>query len=317
MAKHTGPSVRVSLAVAAVATAATALAIHARAKAAEAATPPVGRFVEIDGVRLHYVERGQGQPLVLLHGNGMMIQDFLASDFFLLAAKHFRVIVFDRPGYGYSARPRTTVWTPDAQADLVHAALGKIGIRRYLVLGHSWGASVAVALGLRYPDAVRGLILEGGYYYPSARADAVMMAGPAIPVFGDVMRYTISPLIARLMWPAMRAQMFSPAPVAKTFAGVPSEMMMRPAQIRASSAEAVLMVPDAVALRGRYGELSMPIALVAGQGDKVVDTDSQARRFHRENPRTTLHIVDDCGHMVHHTAPGRVIAAVEEVACAV
>lgn len=127
------------------------------------------------------------------------------------------------------------------------------------------------------------------------------------------MRYTISPVVARLTWLAMRAQMFSPAPVATTFVDFPSEMMMRPSQIRASAAEAVLMVPDAVAAQGRYGELSMPIALVAGQGDKVVDTDSQARRFHYEHPHTTLHIVEGCGHMVHHTAPDRVMAAVEEV----
>jgi pimeloyl-ACP methyl ester carboxylesterase len=313
MAKHTGSSARAYLAVAAVAAAAAALAVHARARAAEAATPPIGRFVEVGGVRLHYVERGEGEPLVLLHGNGMMIQDFLASDFLALAAKHYRVIMFDRPGYGYSDRPRTTVWTPDAQADLIYAALGKIGVERYLVLGHSWGASVALALGFRYPDAVRGLVLEGGYYYPSARADAVMAAGPAIPVLGGVMRYTISPVVARLAWPAMRAQMFSPAPVATTFADFPSEMMMRPSQIRASAAEAVLMVPDAIAARGRYSELSMPIALVAGRSDKLVDTDSQARRFHYENPRTTLHVVDNCGHMVHHTAPGRVMTAVEEV----
>lgn len=296
--------------------AATALAFHALARNAEAATPPIGSFVEVDGVRIHFVERGKGQPLVLLHGNGMMIQDFLASDFVAMAAKHYRVIVFDRPGFGYSERPRSIVWTPDAQADLIHTALAEIGVESYLVLGHSWGASVALALGMKFPSAVRGLILEGGYYYPSVRADAVMMAGPAIPVFGDILRYTVTPLISRLMWPAMRRQMFSPAPVAATFADFPSEMMMRPSQIRAGSAEAILMVPDAAAAQGRYGDLAMPIALVAGQGDRVVHTDSQARRFHHENPRTTLHVVDGCGHMVHHTAPRRVMSAVDEVALA-
>jgi pimeloyl-ACP methyl ester carboxylesterase len=87
--------------------------------------------------RVHYVERGQGEPLVLLHGNGMMIQDFLSSDFLTLAATHYRVIMFDRPGYGYNDRSRTTVWTPEAQADLLHNAFARIGIRHYLALGHS------------------------------------------------------------------------------------------------------------------------------------------------------------------------------------
>jgi hypothetical protein len=70
-------------------------------------------------VRLHYIERGQGEPLVLLHGNGSMIQDFSSSGLLDKAARKYRVIVFDRPGFGYSRSPRLTVWTPNAQADLI------------------------------------------------------------------------------------------------------------------------------------------------------------------------------------------------------
>ena len=65
--------------------------------------------------------------------------------------------------------------------------------------------------------------------------------------------------------------------------------------------------PDALAMQERYGELEMPIAVVAGTGDKIVDPDDQARRFHHENPHSSLHVVGGCGHMVHHTAPGRVM----------
>ena len=59
--------------------AASAVANYVLAKRAERANPPEGRFVEVDGVSLHYVERGTGDPLVLLHGNGSMIQDFETS----------------------------------------------------------------------------------------------------------------------------------------------------------------------------------------------------------------------------------------------
>ncbi|MHB2206575.1 alpha/beta fold hydrolase [Methylobacterium sp. CM6257] len=130
MAKRTSLPARPYLAASLIvgASAATALTVRARARAAEVAAPPIGRFVEVDGVRLHYVECGRGEPLVLLHGNGMMIQDFLSSGFLALAAKHYRVIMSDRPGYGYSYRPRTTIWTPVAQADLLHAALARIGV---------------------------------------------------------------------------------------------------------------------------------------------------------------------------------------------
>ncbi|MFZ0650318.1 MAG: alpha/beta hydrolase, partial [Pseudolabrys sp.] len=119
--------------------AASAILNRVLAKKAERRNPPTGRFITIDGVRLHYVERGTGRPLVLLHGNGSMIQDFESSGLVDLAAKKYRVIAFDRPGFGHSDRPRSTVWTPEAQADLLNAALVKMGVSQPLVLGHSWG----------------------------------------------------------------------------------------------------------------------------------------------------------------------------------
>jgi hypothetical protein len=89
-----------------------AILIFILARAAERRNPPIGKFITVDGVRLHYVDRGTGPPLVLLHGNGVMLQDFLTSGVLDGAAQSHRVIAFDRPGYGYSARPRSTIWSP-------------------------------------------------------------------------------------------------------------------------------------------------------------------------------------------------------------
>ncbi|WP_187193682.1 MULTISPECIES: alpha/beta hydrolase [unclassified Methylobacterium] len=292
----------------------TATLVSARARQAERDNPPTGRLIDVDGVQVHYAEVGEGEPLVLLHGNGSMLQDFMASGFVEAAAKRYRVIAFDCPGYGYTERPRSTIWTPAAQAELLREALHRIGVARTLVLGHSWGASVALALALDHPEMVRGLILESGYYYGSVRADVLMMSGPAVPIVGDILRYTVSPPVARLLWPTMIRKLFSPAPVAATFMGVPSEMAIRPSQLRASAAESALMIPDALAMQSRYGELSMPVAIVAGSGDKMVDLDAQAKRLHRALPASSLHVVEGCGHMMHHTAPHEVMAAVDIIA---
>src|SRR6202041_1144244 len=180
------------------------------AKKAVLDNPPAGRFLDLNGVRIHYVERGSGAPLVLLHGNGSMIQDFQSSGLIDLAARDYRVIVFDRPGFGHSDRPRNVVWTPAAQAELINSALHRLGVSHAIVLGHSWGASVAVALALKYPKLVRGLVLASGYYYPTLRPDVVALSAPAIPVVGDVMGHTLSPIISRLMWPIMTAKIFGP-----------------------------------------------------------------------------------------------------------
>ena len=222
------------------------------AKNAENDNPPAGQFLEVNGVRLHYVERGSGAPLVLLHGNGSMIQDFESSGLIDLAAKNYRVIVFDRPGFGHSDRPRNVVWTPAAQAELINSALHRLGVSHAIVLGHSWGASVAVALALKYPNLVQGLVLASGYYYPTLRPDVVALSAPAVPLVGDILGHTLSPIVSRVMWPLLMAKIFGPRSVPKKFEGFPKEMALRPSQIRASAAESALMLPDAFHFRDEY-----------------------------------------------------------------
>jgi pimeloyl-ACP methyl ester carboxylesterase len=282
------------------------------AREAERRNPPVGRFLEIDGVRLHYVERGSGTPLVLLHGNGSMIQDFETSGLLDEAAKTCRVIAFDRPGYGQSRRPRRRLWSPDAQADLLHAALEALDAAPAIVLGHSWGASVAVAMGLKHPGSVRALVLASGYYYPTARADVVAASGPAIPLVGDILRYTLSPLLGRLIWPGLMRKIFGPAEVPQEFReGFPKGLALRPSQLRASAAESALMIPDAIAARAKYAELSMPVVIVAGELDRLIDTDRQSAQLHREIGHSVFRPVPAAGHMVHQTAMREVMAAID------
>ena len=290
-----------------------ALANRGLAKRAERDNPPLGRFLDVDGVRLHYIERGQGSPLVLLHGNGGMIQDFLSSGLVDRAARHHRVIVFDRPGYGYSERPRDRIWTPEAQADLLALALRRLGADRATVLGHSWAGGIALALAHRHPDLVGGLVLEAGYYYPSVRFDVVPMSMPAVPLLGDVLRHTIAPPLSRLLWPLMMRKIFGPQPTPPKFGAFPREMALRPSQLRASSSETALMIPTAAARPKGHADLDMPVAIIAGVADRMVTTRDQSARLHAEIPHSTFDCLPGTGHMVHHTATGAVLDAIRRV----
>ena len=133
---------------------ATAAWVESRARRADRENPPTGQMIDVDGVRLHYVERGEGPPVVLIHGNTVWHRDFVASALFDRLAENHRVIAFDRPGFGHSSRPRDRLWTPAAQAKLLHAALKVIGAGPSAVLGHSMGSMVAMAMALDYPATV-------------------------------------------------------------------------------------------------------------------------------------------------------------------
>ena len=294
--------------------AASVLVNRATAARAERKNPPRGKFIEVRGLRLHYIEQGQGEALVLLHGNSGMIEDFTSSGIVAKAAQKYRVIVFDRPGFGHSERPRGTVWTHEAQADLIADALAQIGVSRATILGHSWGASIAVALGLRHRGMVSSLVLASGYYYPTPRSDVLVLMGPSLPVIGDIMSHTISPLLGRLMQPFFTRKMFRPAPIPKKFDRFPKEMAPRPSQIRACAAETALMIPDAFEMQNRYADLNMPVVIIAGAQDKIVDTDKQSARLHRDVRNSTLRRIEGVGHMVHQTATDEVMAAIDEAA---
>ena len=113
---------RMALLAGAAALAAAAVWNNARARRAERDHPPRGRFLEVDGVRLHYLERGAGPPVVLLHGNVVTAEDYLWSGVLDRVAERHRVVAIDRPGFGYSDRPHGRLWTPAAQASLLRHA---------------------------------------------------------------------------------------------------------------------------------------------------------------------------------------------------
>ena len=293
------------------AAAATAFWVELRARQAERRHPPRGRFVDVDGVKLHYVERGTGDPVVLIHGNMVSLEDFEASGLIGRLAERHRVIAFDRPGFGHSPRPRDRLWTPAAQATLLQAALHALGVDRTVVVGHSMGAMVALQLALDHPMMVNRLVLLGGYYYPSLRVDALLTAPVALPVLGDAMRYTATAVTARLTLNAAVKGMFAPNAVPPHYLDVVSrEMMVRPIQLRANEEDAAFMIPAARAAAERHGELSMPVVILAGADDLVVDPKAHSQRLQGDVPSAELTLVPGAGHMVHHWALERVADAI-------
>ena len=178
------PSTRTSslLGVAALALAGSAVVVNRRAAQAERDYLPKGRFVTVEGVRLHYVEKGSGPPVVFLHGNGAMLEDMLISGVFRHAATAYRALVFDRPGIGHSERPKDRHWTAAAQASLFARTFATLGLGRPIVVGHSWGALVALALALNHP--INGRLGPGIgllFSHTAQRCRLVLAAGDPRP----------------------------------------------------------------------------------------------------------------------------------------
>lgn len=316
--RHDAAGARLALlAGAALVLGAAALHVRRQTRRAEHEHPPRGRFVHVHGTALHYTEHGAADapPLVILHGSGSMAEEIERSGLVERAAASYRVIVFDRVGHGHSDRLHGTALTPARQADLVLAALRRLEIDNPIVLGHSWGALVAMALGLNHPHAVRALVLLSGYWFPTPRADVAWMSGPAIPLLGALMRHTLAPLAARLAWPRAIKRAFAPTRVPASFSeGYPVWLSLRPSQLHAMAGEAALMIPAVLRLAAHYGELRVPVVIGAGANDRKFSTRWHSLRLHKAIAGSVLHIVDGAGHMLHHDAPELVLGFVDEAA---
>jgi pimeloyl-ACP methyl ester carboxylesterase len=109
-------------------------------------------------------------------------------------------------------------------------------------------------------------------------------------------------------------KIFGPQSVPKKFEAFPKELALRPSQIRASAAESALMIPDTFKFRNRYADLKMPVVIIAGEQDRLIDIDTQSARLHSEIPQSRLHRVAGNGHMIQQTATDQVMSGILEVA---
>jgi pimeloyl-ACP methyl ester carboxylesterase len=317
--KHKDTLIRVGGVVLATAATLAASALYAklRTRQAERDNPPEGEFIDIDRVRLHYIDRGQGPAVVLVHGNGSMIKDFELSGIVDKLAETNRVIVFDRPGYGHSDRPDFRNFDPRSQAALLRRALLRLHVEDPVVVGHSWGTLVALWMGVMHPNSIRGLVLMSGYYYPSLRLDVPVLAMPAIPYFGTFLRYTISPVLGRLMWPLVKRRVFGPPATPEPFASnYPVWMSLRPNTLYASASETAMMQSAASELAPQFERLKVPVTLLAGASDRLVSSKAQTTRLHKAIRTSKLHLVEGKGHMLHHEAPDEVVLAIRQTLAA-
>jgi pimeloyl-ACP methyl ester carboxylesterase len=292
---------------------ASAALVQFLSKKAEREHRPIGRMIRVRGRPIHVVDRGTGPCVILLHGNGSMVEDFASTGLIDRLATTHRVLAFDRPGFGESDREDGD-WSPDREADLLAEVLEQLGVEQSIVVAHSWATLVAISLAARTPTLITGLVLLSGYYYSSARLDVALMMPGALPIVGPLVRFTVWPLIARLGAPAAFKYLFSPMSVPAAFRRMYSvPMATRPCQLKSLADDTVTMPSAAHHASSTYSAIQIPVRLIAGINDRVVKTSEQSVRLNRELADSELQLLEGVGHMSHHARPDLIIAAVNEL----
>lgn len=277
---------------------------------------PIGAFTGSQPP-LHYVEDGParagGRNVVLLHGAWVMLQDLTSSGLVDAVSQRYRVFAFDRPGYGFSERP-DPLGSPFAQARVMREAIAGLGIERPILVGHSYGGPLALAYAAQFPDEIDGVVFVSGPAFPTPRLDLLPFMLPAAPLVGDAIARVFLPVYETLLTQVLRL-CFAPRKIPERFKReLPREMMLRPSQLEAAAEDLSALLPSLVKLGRYYEELDMPIAIVAGEEDRIVPAHFHAVPLSRALPDARLTLVPDVGHMLHHFRRDTILAAIDDVA---
>jgi pimeloyl-ACP methyl ester carboxylesterase len=260
--------------------------------------PPRGRKVSVSGGELHLVESGQGRVIVMLHGLTGNLHNFTYAMTEPLS-KDFRVIAIDRPGCGHSTRDSNEQARLPEQARMIAEFLALEGIEDALIVGHSLGGAVALAMALDYPERIGGLALIAPL---TGQQTKVPSAFKGISVADPVMRRLVAETLAipgAIMNGAHVASViFGPDAVPKDFSKRGGGLLSVLPSAYYTAATDIHAVPlDLASQVARYNELKLPIGMIYGDDDGVLKPATHIAAIREVRPDMELQMLENTGHM--------------------
>ena len=276
---------------------------HARARST---------FVKIEGANLHFVIKGSGRPVVLIHGNPGSCQDW--SRLYAPISAQYQALAFDRPGHGHSQRPNHRDITVEVQAEMLNAALTEMKVEQPIVVGHSWGGSLALTYALNFANELSGAVLLAPAAYESDDGVSFLSKLPAWPVIGDIVNFLFTPLVGAWVVKSDLAKAFAPDPVPKKYLRHVLSEWTRPAKVKWYSIDDALLNESLPKFTDRYPGIRVPVVIITGDSDQIVPAEENAHRLYKSLPHSHLQVLPKTGHQIPFTRPEAVMAAIDHVA---
>jgi pimeloyl-ACP methyl ester carboxylesterase len=267
--------------------------------------------VVVDGMRLNYVSAGSGRPVVLIHGNPGSYEDYTLAVVGKLSQSYY-VVAFDRPGHGYSERQDSVATTVEVQARIIRDALQKLALEKPVLVGHSWGGSLVLAAAVAYGKDLAGIVLLAPAAYPSASIEWWSLL-PHIPLIGNLVVNRLTPFLGRAMVRKSVKQAYDPQDVQDDYVERSLDLWMKPDHIRACAYDERTLGASLTRLSKHYRDIEMPVVIVTGSADRLLDPEEHAFPLHKTIKNSKLVVLPETGHQLPQTRPEAVISAIDAV----
>lgn len=272
--------------------------------------PPLGQFIDVDGVRLHYIERGQGQPIILLHGASSNLRDF-ASSIFDELARDYRVLAFDRPGHGYSQRMKGDWANPTQVVDLILKASEQLGAEQPIVLGHSWSGSLVMAALVTHAQRIRGGVSLAGVAGHWAGSVGWTYDVGQLPIIGPLFAWTVVYPVGRDRLDAAVIDVLAPDAVPTGYVdNIGVKLTLRPRPFLYNVEDMTELNEFMQNLSTRYDQITQPLLIIHGEADTLVPFWNHGRRLLPVIQHAQVVLIPDAGHAPHHAHPKVVVDAI-------
>lgn len=292
----------------------TACTADYRETRAEERFPPEGQFLSVNGAQVHYVSKGSGPDIVLIHGASGNLRDFTFSLVDKLAGR-YRVTAFDRPGLGYTDRINPEGETLVQQANLLADASAQLGLERPVVLGQSYGGAVALAWAVERPDALSALVLLAAASNPWTSDLSTFYQVTSSDTGGALVVPTLTAFVPNSVVRAAIDDVFKPQEPPEGYdAHIGAPLTLRREALRANARQRANLLGEIRQLHRRYGEIDVPTEILHGDADTTVGLSIHSIPLSKQIAGSRLTILEGVGHMPHHVAEPEVIAAIDRAA---
>ncbi len=261
------------------------------------------KFAIIDGLTIHYQEKGNGTPIVLIHG--FSSSTYTWKDVFVPLSENYRVIAVDLKGFGFSDKPSGD-YSRRTQAEIVSKFLNQIKIEKAWIAGNSMGGEVALNIALRHPEKVQGLILIDSAGVQAKGRTSLAPWYLQTPLLGSALT-AFSLTSDKLIREGLEKSYFDDSKITEQHV----ETYYQPLTTRDGQA-AVIQARKQFSLHPIENELSKikaPSLLLWGKDDEIIPVEA-GRKMKSLIKGSKLVVFERCGHMPQEELPYRALAEI-------